>query len=366
MTLSSVVPEKVAIRSTHFRNASVRRVGFTLIELLVVIAIIAVLIALLLPAVQQAREAARRTQCRNNLKQLGLALHNYHDNYQVFPMGLSDTVWGNSEITGDGWAWGAAILPFLDQASLFNQFNFNTNPYKCVTCGASPTGNQALVATPIAAFSCPSDGGKPAVTSNNPGNAAAGKGTAAVATASYQGCAGPYDGSPCVANGTVPVPEVRNIGLFRVNSAISFRDITDGSSNIFAVGEVRWIPNGLDVTNTAYGSDRQFIYGHVTTGGGPKCDNNGVNNNGLHLHNRWTRHKLNGPYLAASNLERSFHSAHVGGAHFLMGDGAVRFISENIDHTNTNFVASPSNLNGPYGMYQRLGAINDGQIVSDF
>lgn len=366
MDLLVIVHERFSHRATFSRNREcARHRGFTLIELLVVIAIIAILIAMLLPAVQQARESARRTQCRNNLKQLGLAIHNYHDNYQVFPMGFSDTVWGNSEITGDGWAWGAAILPMLDQAPLFNEFNFNTNPYNCVTCGTPPTGNQALVATPLAAFSCPSDT-KPLVTSNNPGSAANSKGTNAVATSSYMGCGGPFDGSPCVQNGTVPIPDARDIGWFQVNTSLSFRDITDGTSNVFCIGEVRWIPTGTDITNTAYGSNRQFIYGNVTTGGGPVCSNNGYNNNGFHLHNRWTREKLNPPLLAANNPDRAFHSMHVGGGHFLMGDGSVRFISDTINHTATNYVASPSNLYGPYGTYQRLGAINDGQIVSDF
>ena len=332
--------------------------GFTLIELLVVIAIIAVLVSLLLPAVQQAREAARRSQCRNNLKQIGLALHNYHDSNNVFPMGLSDSVWGATEITGDGWAWGAAILPYLDQGALYNQFNFNVNPY-------NTAGNQALVATPLTVFNCPSDT-KPDVVSNNPGSAGTGKGTAAVATASYQGSAGPFDGTPCVQSGTVPVPDARDIGLFRVNTSLNFRHITDGTSNVFAAGEVHWIPDGTDVTGTAAGSDRQFIYGHVTTSGGPSCSNNGVNNNGAHLHIRWARGKLNGPFLSTANLERSFHSNHAGGAHFLMGDGSVRFVSDTIDHSNTNYVASPSNLNGPYGTYQRLAGINDGQVVSDF
>ena len=114
----------------HPKNdQSLRLRGFTLIELLVVIAIIAVLVALLLPAVQQAREAARRTQCRNNLKQLGLALHNYHDTNQMFPMGLSDTVWGNTETIGDGWAWGVAILPYLDRATLFNMMRRLLSPF---------------------------------------------------------------------------------------------------------------------------------------------------------------------------------------------------------------------------------------------
>lgn len=348
--------------------------GFTLIELLVVIAIIAVLIALLLPAVQQAREAARRTQCRNNLKQLGLALHNYHDNYGVFPFGMTDTVWGNAEILGDGWAWSTAILPMLDQANTYNQFNFSSNPYSCNPCGATTlAGNQAVIAHPIGLFTCPSDAGKPVVTSNNPGSAATGKGTNAIATSSYMGCAGPFDGAPCVqnpANTTIPIPDARNIGLFRINSSVGIRDVTDGTSNVIAVGEVRWIPNGVDVTNSTYGSSRQFIYGNVTTGGGPKCDNNGPANNGMHLHCRYTREKLNVPLLAANNPDRSFHSLHTGGGHFLLVDGSVRFVSDSINHTNTNYVAAttttPSNVTGPYGLYQRLGGINDGQVLSDF
>ncbi|MFG0295400.1 MAG: DUF1559 domain-containing protein, partial [Maioricimonas sp. JB045] len=106
-----------------------RRRGFTLIELLVVIAIIAILVALLLPAVQQAREAARRSQCKNNLKQIGLALHNYHDTHGSFPPGyiaryVSATDPASAE-TGPGFAWGTMILPFLDQSPTYNQLNFS-------------------------------------------------------------------------------------------------------------------------------------------------------------------------------------------------------------------------------------------------
>src|SRR5688500_4365529 len=107
-----------------------RRRGFTLIELLVVIAIIAVLIALLLPAVQQAREAARRTQCRNNLKQIGLALHNYHDVHNTFPMGYCAgmTYVDGASDTSPGWSWATYILPQLDQGPLYNQFNWSAAP----------------------------------------------------------------------------------------------------------------------------------------------------------------------------------------------------------------------------------------------
>ncbi|MDP1798492.1 MAG: DUF1559 domain-containing protein [Planctomycetaceae bacterium] len=342
--------------------------GFTLIELLVVIAIIAILIALLLPAVQQAREAARRTQCRNNLKQIGLALHNYHDNFSVFPMGYSDVRAGNTERIGSGWSWATFILPQIDQAPLYNQFNFNTTPY-ANTLGATAIPNQSLMATALTAFSCPSDV-KPATVANNGGaaNVAAGQGVAAIATTSYVGSRGAFNGVHCAenaANNPQITVDARNNGLLIVNGKRGMRDITDGTSNVFAVGEVRWIPLITDINGVAnVGSVRQFIFGNITTGGGPDCVNNGPANNGPHLHLRAAHQKLNGPLLDASNLHRNFHSTHVGGAHFLMGDGAVKFVSENIENTATGY--SAATVNGPYGTYQRLGAINDGQVVGEF
>lgn len=342
--------------------------GFTLIELLVVIAIIAILIALLLPAVQQAREAARRTQCRNNLKQIGLALHNYHDSFSVFPMGYSDVLAGNTERNGSGWSWATFILPYMDQAPLYNQFNFSTTPY-ANTLGSTPIQNQNLMATALTAFSCPSDV-KPATAANNGGaaNVAAGQGVAAIATTSYAGSRGSFNGAHCTEN-AASNPQItvdaRNNGLLIVNGKRSMRDITDGSSNVFAVGEVRWIPLITDINGVVnVGSVRQFVYGNVTTGGGPNCTNNGANNNGPDLHLRAAHQKLNGPPLDASNQHRNFHSTHVGGAHFLFGDGTVRFLSENIDNTATGY--SASTVNGPYGTYQRLGGINDGQVVGEF
>src|SRR5579863_1826177 len=130
-----------------------RKKGFTLIELLVVIAIIAILVSLLLPAVQQAREAARRTQCKNNLKQIGLALHNYHDALLVFPPGYVDKN-GDPNSTpdndlGPGWGWASFILPYLDQGNLYSQINFNLG------VGLGANAQPSLVTLPV--MQCPSD-----------------------------------------------------------------------------------------------------------------------------------------------------------------------------------------------------------------
>lgn len=348
---------------SRMKNKTAQR-GFTLIELLVVIAIIAILVALLLPAVQQAREAARRTQCKNNLKQMGLALHNYHDTFSIFPMGFTDVIPGNTELTNSGWSWMTMILPYVEQGPLYSQFNFATSPYALTTPGGQAVQNQALVATPLAVFSCPSDT-KPALAANNAGAAAAGAGTNAIATTSYCGVRGSFNGTFCTNTGTAINFEPRNNGLLIVNGNRRMRDITDGTSNVLVVGEVRWIPLITDINGTAnVGSVRQYVYGNVTNAGGAQCTNNGSTNNGPDLHLRATHQKLNGPPIDASNQHRNFHSRHVGGAQFLLGDGSVRFLSENIDNTATGYTAAL--VNGPYGTYQRLGAINDGQVVGEF
>lgn len=183
-----------------------KRRGFTLIELLVVIAIIAILIALLLPAVQMAREAARRTQCRNNLKQLGLALHNYHDTHTTFPPGL---IAANDNFR-DGMHSGLAmLLPQLEQSAVYNQLDFNVSWRDPV--------NAAATSAHISAFRCPSSiGGLP----QNGGfdlpvtDYVFSKGTRAWL---------------CL-NGETS-------GMFDINSRVRARDVTDGLSNTFAMGE---------------------------------------------------------------------------------------------------------------------------------
>lgn len=347
---------------TPTRQASTaHRNGFTLIELLVVIAIIAILIALMLPAVQQAREAARRTQCRNNLKQLGLALHNYHDQNGCLPPGYIDTATSTAPVRDGGWSWAAQILPHLDQAPLFTSLDMRYHPYGDVGTVSDPDGrNNAAAAVSLAAFACPSDP-KPLTRQMNV-NAIGG--TDRLATSSYCGSTGAFDGAICQNSGGRVNTPARNNGLLKVNEVSRFRDVTDGLSNVIAVGEVTWQPL-QDVGGVMYGSDRQFILGSISQAGGPACSNAGANANGAFLHLRATRKKLNGP-LIGGGVHRAFHSQHTGGAHFLFGDGSVRFISENIDHDETDVLAGESNINGPYGTYQRLGGANDGQVLGEF
>jgi prepilin-type N-terminal cleavage/methylation domain-containing protein len=200
-----------------------RRAAFTLIELLVVIAIIAILIGLLLPAVQKVREAADRMSCENNLKQIGLALHAYHDVNKVLPSGYTATgpyVNGGTD-TSPGWAWGAYILPYLEQSNLYNEFNINL-PVQ---------DSEPAIQTMVKTFLCPSDVISPpsafAVTGSswNP--------ICLVAPSSYAACCGGSNGS----GGVVSTTAATGNGCFYRNSFIRLTDISDGTSNTIFVEE---------------------------------------------------------------------------------------------------------------------------------
>ncbi|ADG66688.1 protein of unknown function DUF1559 [Planctopirus limnophila DSM 3776] len=336
-----------------------RKSGFTLIELLVVIAIIAILIALLLPAVQQAREAARRTQCRNNLKQLGLALHNYHDNALVFPPGH---IGFNNATTPSfqGFAWSTMILPFVDQAPLYNVLanRFSSSvPYSTAVTPVVPTAAEvAAVATTFPAMRCPSDVGSNLV------NATAISGTAASATyanavgrSNYPGVTGvwlngtTWDGlETAQANWTV----ANFRGIFAENSRVGIRDMTDGTSNSIVVGErcspatetagtngmASWVScfdRGTQAgRSSAYGDAAQRI--NVNVASGTVVSTAGAT----------VAITANGP----RGQNSAFSSLHTGGAHFLLGDGTVKFISENIDIT----------------IYRNLARVNDGNVIGEF
>ncbi|MFO1064462.1 MAG: DUF1559 domain-containing protein [Pirellulales bacterium] len=326
--------------------------AFTLVELLVVIAIIGILVGLLLPAVQQAREAARRMSCSNNLKQLALSLHNYESAYKKFPIGFRDTVATNVLAYDGGWSWAASILPYIEQTAIYNAIDLRYHPYGT---GSDPAGkNTAACAVVISTFRCPSDL-SPTTAANNGGNA---NGTAALAVSSYCGVIGSFDGEWCQVSGSTNVRGARNHGLLVVNESRTMAAVTDGTSNTIAIGEVSWRP-----LVSSEGSDRQFVLGNITTAGGPLCTNSGPANNGAHLHLRATRHKLNGPQ-ATGEKQKAFHSYHTGGAQFGFVDGSVRFISDSIEHTNTNFTDPGITASGPFGLYQRIATINDGAEVS--
>ena len=209
------------------------RSGFTLIELLVVIAIIGVLIALLLPAVQAAREAARRSQCVNNMKQIGLALHNYHSIQNVFPPGRI-----NSHITGQGNCWGlyAQLLPQLEQSNLFNAANFNIAPDSDPT--STPSAANVTVSTSfINTLLCPSDSAPTLILVSN----------GYYATHNYDMNTG--SGYSVVQNPASPLTDVPN-GVFFENSRISSADISDGLSGTVGISEtIRSLPGATFAAN---------------------------------------------------------------------------------------------------------------------
>jgi prepilin-type N-terminal cleavage/methylation domain-containing protein/prepilin-type processing-associated H-X9-DG protein len=324
-----------------------RRDGFTLIELLVVIAIIAVLIALLLPAVQAAREAARRSQCVNNMKQIGVALHNYVASNEVFPPGYvtsinrtvldacnqdAENTPGQSVDQGTGWAWGSMILPQLEQNTVYNSINFNLS--------VAFHQNDTCSLTALNVFLCPSDPGPSTVPvfADPPDPAQPGSFSASniVDTLSRGNYVGMYGiGEVCAQSGAIDSPNNngagplgQHAGIFYRNSRVSFADITDGTSNTIAVGErshnlsyVTWVARSIDgwlgKTSPIEGGTDQFnpspeecwtqIMGPAGLEDGPRT----INNPEAHVEDYWSRHP--------------------GGANFLFGDGSVRFLKSTIN-----------------------------------
>lgn len=342
-----------------------RRSAFTLIELLVVIAIIAILVALLLPAVQQAREAARRAQCRSNLKQIGLALHNYHDVYNSFPPGLTGSAQGTAN-NAARLSPNFGLLPYIDQTPLYNQIVGEPNQ------GDVPWSNQAWWNTDISVLQCPSD----VIQKRDRGKT------------SYV-----YNRGDRATELEHREPE-RGRGLFHGRTPFGVKDIIDGTSNTIAVSECR--------QSATYGQDP-----HDATGN-PMVNVSGVQTNPslcLAVVQPGDRYRFINPTSGGSrfrgtrwadgrplftgfqtilppnspsctnggnnedpnNAIYSAASAHVGGVHVLLADGAVRFVSENIDAGNSS--ATPpgrTNLESPFGVWGALGTRQCGETIGEF
>ena len=328
-----------------------KRRGFTLIELLVVIAIIAILIALLLPAVQQAREAARRSQCKNNLKQIGLALHNYHDTHKVFPPGFVEV---NPDFQDKRWGWGVFILPFMDQAALYNQLGVgdpNVNLHDLAVSGAADTPAE----TPVATFRCPSDTGpdkNSARKITSPGEPG---------LSNFVGNYTNDDGAVEDAGGGDMRPRAANSdtdrgGIFSRNSEVKIRDITDGTSNTIIVGERAW---ELPLPSGGKALCRAAIYGG-SNGVNMNCGKSDAQSAAVMAVTGAGINTVSvfGPNEVSHNqCAMTYSSRHEGGAHFLLCDGAVRFISENINHVPDDAVNS---------LFEYLVNREDGEVVGEF
>jgi len=273
--------------------------GFTLVEFLVVICVVAISLALATPGIVQIRAQARTNVCQNNLKMIGLAMHLYHETYLTFPPGwiAKDT----KPATGACFGWGASILPFVDQAPLYNKLNFS----------APPDSNNPVLQTKIANYRCPDDTSADV----NPVRDEFG-------TSNYSGnygdvaLPGSVDANPKAS------------GILYWNSKVRVRDITDGTSFTFLVGE-RCISSAaaiwVGVRSNQNAGDNVTACNHAA--------------------------RLN-------TVIDSFSSRHANGAYFAMCDGAVRFVKDDID--------SQEAANPPKGIYQKLANRNDGQVVGDF
>jgi prepilin-type N-terminal cleavage/methylation domain-containing protein/prepilin-type processing-associated H-X9-DG protein len=320
-------------------NPQRRSAGFTLVELLVVIAIIGVLVALLLPAVQAAREAARRMQCNNHLKQVGLGLHNRHDVHLRFPQGQYNPI-GADPTPGSPWnraCWWHDLLPFVEQQPLYNALEAYTKatpapPY--ITWSVNSDGNNPSTPgrnTVVKMFVCPSD--KNGVKNRT-------------VTGNEQGFHGNYVlcGGSTVFNPTTDTTGIDLNGLFYVYSKTRFADITDGSSNTLMGGEIMVVKdtNVHDLRgryyNTWQGNNLfSTLYPPNTTVG--DRSNYCINTREAPCQS-----------LSGTDVVQSVRSFHPGGGNFLFGDGSVRFVTNAINLTT----------------YQALGTRAGGEPLADF
>ena len=325
------------------------RRGFTLIELLVVIAIIAILVALLLPAVQQAREAARRSQCKNNLKQMGVALHNYHEVAGQFPAALLNSgryTTGNAKNgqTRNTTGW-TMLLPYMDETARYDGWNFDSgssssNPRAGGTAPDS-TVNAPLWATVPRSYLCPShpEAGEKSTYAPGTGSFYSRRDATRTSYLFSTGVYTDYNANYGAYNTN------RRQGAFGNNGGAKFKHITDGTSNCIAVGEA-W--GGSNYRRSSHYGPWGLVGTHTC------CHGRVVTNSNLtytarhaqdwHINSTWRGDARARVYAWV------FSSGHAGGAHFLFSDGSSRFLNDTMD----------------YGTFTKLAYIHDGELTGDF
>ncbi|MFV0444542.1 MAG: DUF1559 domain-containing protein [Planctomycetaceae bacterium] len=320
-----------------------RRRGFTLIELLVVIAIIAILVALLLPAVQQVREAARKSQCQDHLHNLAIAVANYEGNAKVLPPGA---IWSTNDgsRTVQRCSILVHILPYVEQKPLYDIIDFNMQ----ISDNSVFPGTTKLIRSdnPVAVYVCPSDTAGDMFDNGPPGAA----GVIQVGAQNYSASIGSdVSGRPATGNGAVTPTctdpfrstaiggAVEKNGVsgcfYRVPSVCEIADMLDGTSNTIWFGEVRPECSRHVANGWLHSNDGQGMSSTTVPINYDSCKRDDVS--GCQSWSTWT-------------TEFGFRSRHAGGAQFAFGDGVVRFLSENVDHTS----------------YQRMGGKADGQPVN--
>jgi prepilin-type N-terminal cleavage/methylation domain-containing protein/prepilin-type processing-associated H-X9-DG protein len=352
--------------------------GFTLVELLVVIAIIGILVALLLPAIQAAREAARRTQCTNNLRNLAIACHNYHDSYQKFPPGFefpASPYWGVPT-----WGWSYHVLPYLEETALRDQLASGASGSQRTLAqvftdagGDLNSPEVKALQTPLEILRCPTDITPPllpaylntfalrpfdSTTPAPPG----GPRSFQPATSNYVASSGFFYARQCV-------PATRfscdNSGVFFIGSEIKISHVIDGTSHTLLLGERDERCNSASWIGTPNPPDINHRRGYFQVAS-----------------SRWGINEPAPPVTATfRGCDSAFSSAHPGGANFAMVDGSVRFIAEEIDydadgcrHGKPDFTASPDenwpdewptcDTNG-LGVFHRLGSRNEGLPIAE-
>ncbi|QDU63740.1 hypothetical protein Pan216_46210 [Planctomycetes bacterium Pan216] len=327
-----------------------KRGAFTLIELLVVIAIIGVLVALLLPAIQQAREAARRMQCQSNLRQFGEAMHNYLDGHSVFPYGVGAVDGGAADSTY--WSWGAHLLPHLDKSALYDRLNVGGR-----SLGQAVSATGAAEVLPemqqrVAAFRCPSDNGDVVNSQYQVGGESLALSNY-VGSTSHAYTANDWTGvlGPVFSLGGGGTATARPLGL---------DDLLDGTTKTFLIGERTWRIQG----NNLYAGN---VFGFTgSTLSSPSSRGSGLcavlGTTGWPINDLTDANDYN-------SARMGFSSQHPGGANFLMGDGAVKFIGETIDHVQTRAPAATTDSNSLETVdstFERLAHVRDNQVIDGF